>query len=41
MGNLVEDLAGVKSMDLAGTPVLNRFNGQAKVELHLKDLQWT
>jgi single-stranded-DNA-specific exonuclease len=41
MGDLVEDLAGVKSMDLAGVPTLNRFNGQAKIELHLKDIRWT
>ncbi len=41
MGDLVEDLAGVKTLDLAGVPTLNRFNGQAKIELHLKDLHWT
>jgi single-stranded-DNA-specific exonuclease len=40
MGDLAEKLAGVKRVDLAGEPVLNRFRGRTSVELHLKDVKW-
>ncbi|MEI7836760.1 MAG: single-stranded-DNA-specific exonuclease RecJ [Planctomycetota bacterium] len=40
MGDLADLLVGVNTVDVAGTPVLNTFNGRTSVELHLKDVQW-
>jgi hypothetical protein len=40
MGDAADRLAGVRSVDLAGEPVINTFNGRSNVELHLKDLRW-
>ncbi len=39
MGDLVDRLAGRRQIDVAGEPVINRYNGRESVELHLKDLQ--
>jgi single-stranded-DNA-specific exonuclease len=38
MGSLADELAGVRAIDLAGEPVLNRFNRRTSVELHLRDV---
>lgn len=40
MGDLADALAGVRKVDLAAQPVLNRFNGNTNVELHLRDVIW-
>ena len=40
MGDAVDRLAGVRQVDVAGEPVINRYNGRQSVELHLKDLRW-
>ena len=40
MGDAADRLTGVRSVDLAGQPVINTFNGRSNVELHLKDLRW-
>ena len=39
MGDWVDRLAGVRQIDVAGEPVINRYNGRESVELHLKDVQ--
>ena len=40
MGDLAEKLLGVHFVDIAGEPVLNRFNGRTSVEMHLRDVAW-
>ncbi|MFW6146461.1 MAG: single-stranded-DNA-specific exonuclease RecJ [Planctomycetota bacterium] len=40
MGDLVDRLAGVRTVHVAGEPTLNQFNGYTTVEMHLKDVQW-
>ena len=39
MGDLADDLVGVRRVDVVGEPVLNRFRGRTNVELHLKDVR--
>ena len=41
MGDLAGRLAGINTVDVAGTPVLNRFKGRISVEMHLRDVQWS
>ncbi len=40
MGDLVDHLAGIHVVDVAGTPALNTFRGRTSVELQLKDVVW-
>ena len=40
MGELADELAGVNTVDIAGEPVLNHFNGSSSVEMHLCDVVW-
>jgi len=40
MGDLADAAAGVSQCDIAGSPVLNTFNGRTNVEIHLKDVRW-
>ncbi len=40
MGDLADHLAGVKEIDVAGTPILNSFRGKTNVEFKLKDVVW-
>jgi len=40
MGDLADLLAGVRVVDIAGTPTLNSFRGRTTVELQLKDVLW-
>ena len=39
MGYLAEELIGTNLVDIAGRPVLNRFNGRTSVEMHLCDVR--
>ncbi len=41
MGQLADRLAGIDRLDVAGSPVLNRYNGRVTVELHLRDVRWS
>jgi single-stranded-DNA-specific exonuclease len=38
MGDLADTLAGVNLVDIAGEPVLNRFNNRTSVEMRLRDV---
>ncbi len=38
MGDLVDKLAGINTVDIAGEPTLNHFNGRTNVEMHLRDV---
>ena len=38
MGELVDELAGVNTVDIVGEPVMNHFNGRSSVEMHLRDV---
>ncbi len=38
MGELVDKLVGVNTVDIVGEPVLNHFNGRSSVEIHLRDV---
>ena len=38
MGELADRIAVAAQIDLAGEPVINRFNGRSSVELHLRDV---
>ena len=38
MGELADKLAGINTVDIAGEPVLNHFNGTTSVEMHLRDV---
>jgi single-stranded-DNA-specific exonuclease len=40
MGSLVGELGNVRQVDMAAQPKINRFNGQANVELELCDVRW-
>jgi len=40
MGDLVDQLVGVRTVDVAGEPQLNTFRGRTNVELKLKDVAW-
>jgi len=40
MGDLADHLAGIREVDVAGTPGLNHFRGQTTVELQLEDVVW-
>ena len=40
MGELVDELSGVRTVDVAAEPKINRFNGRASVELELRDVKW-
>ncbi|NLF30965.1 MAG: hypothetical protein GX591_08780, partial [Planctomycetes bacterium] len=40
MGDLVDRLAGVRTVHIAGEPTINRFNGYTNVEILLKDVRW-
>ena len=40
MGDLADHLVGVNTVDVAGEPVLNTFNGRTTVELQLRDVTW-
>lgn len=40
MGELVDHLVGIDTIDLAAQPVLNTFNGRTSVELQIKDVRW-
>jgi single-stranded-DNA-specific exonuclease len=40
MGELADLLAGVRTVDVAGAPVLNHFRGATTVELQLRDVRW-
>ena len=40
MGELADHLAGIRTVDVAGVPTLNTFQGVTNVELQLKDVAW-
>jgi len=40
MGDLADELIGVNTIDVAGEPMLNSFNGRTSVELKLRDVRW-
>ena len=40
MGDLADHLAAIRTVDVAGRPSLNTFNGRTTVELHLSDVTW-
>ena len=40
MGDLADILEGVRTIDVAGTPGINCFQGRTSVEMHLKDVSW-
>ena len=40
MGDLADQLIGVKTVDVAGTPSFNTFRGRTNVEFMLKDVKW-
>jgi len=40
MGDLADELVGVNTIDVAGRPMLNNFNGTTSVELELRDVMW-
>ena len=40
MADVADDLAGVRTIDVAGEPMLNRFSGRTSAELHLRDVRW-
>jgi hypothetical protein len=40
MGDAVDRLPGVRTLDLAGEPTINRFNGRSNVKMMLKDIRW-
>jgi single-stranded-DNA-specific exonuclease len=39
MGRLADELVGVRTIDVAGEPVLNRYMGRVSVEMHLSDVR--
>ena len=39
MGDLADELAGAKAIDIAGEPTLNRSMGRVSVEMHLRDVR--
>jgi len=40
MGDLADTLEGVRTIDVAGTPGINSFQGRTSVEISLKDVTW-
>jgi len=40
MGDLAQELVGIRQIDVVGQPVLNTFNGKTSVEIRLKDVRW-
>jgi len=40
MGDLADLLEGVRTVDVAGAPTLNSFQGRTTVELQLRDVTW-
>ncbi len=40
MGDLADILEGIRSVDVAGTPGINSFQGRTSVEINLKDVTW-
>ena len=40
MGDLVDELAGINTVDIVGRPGLNRFGGRTSVEMQLRDVTW-
>ena len=38
MGELAEELNGVRAIDVAAEPTINSFNGRTSVELKLRDV---
>jgi single-stranded-DNA-specific exonuclease len=40
MGDLADRLVGVNTVDIAGEPMLNTYNGRTSVQLKLVDVQW-
>jgi len=38
MGELADALTGIPTVDIVGSPMLNRFNGRTNVEMHLRDV---
>ena len=40
MGDLADDLAGMRLVDVAGEPTVNTFNGRTSIELRLRDVKW-
>ncbi len=40
MGELPDRLMGVQTVDLAGKPMVNTFNGRSSPEFHLSDVAW-
>jgi hypothetical protein len=40
MGDLADELAGIKTVDVAAEPTLNHFRGNTSVELKLRDVKW-
>ena len=40
MGDLPDHLAGVNTVDVAGVPALNTYNGRTTVQLQLRDVKW-
>jgi len=41
MGDLPDHLVGVNTVDVAGEPSLNTYNGRTTVQLQLRDVKWT
>ena len=41
MGDLPDHLVGVNTVDVAGEPSLNTYNGRTTVQLQLRDVRWT
>ncbi len=39
LGQLAQDLAAIRTVDVAAQPVLNRFNGQTSLELRIDDIR--
>ncbi len=40
MGDIVDELYGHETLDVAAEPMLNTFNGRTNVELRIKDVVW-
>jgi single-stranded-DNA-specific exonuclease len=40
MGQLPDKLMGVQTVDLAGKPMVNTYNGRSSPELHITDVAW-
>jgi single-stranded-DNA-specific exonuclease len=40
MGQLPDRLMGVQTVDLAGKPMVNTYNGRSSPEFHISDVAW-